>query len=95
MSNGEPVSLTVKGVVSGSGPVGAEPTLLLHLNEAQELFGREGFINSIVVSNRGDEYGGAELSEEVTKTLRVLFTDREVASRLKDALASPGSHATT
>ena len=86
---GEPVSLTVKGVVSGSGPVGAEPTLLLHLNKAQELFGREGFINSIVVSNRGDEYGGAERSEEVTKTLRVLFTDREVASQLKEALSRP------
>ena len=86
---GEPVSLTVKGVVSGSGPVGAEPTLILHLNEAQELFGREGFINSIVVSNKGDEYSGAELSGDVTKTLRVLFTDREVASRLKDALSSP------
>ena len=27
---GEPVSFTVKGVVSGGGPVGAEPTLLLH-----------------------------------------------------------------
>ena len=84
---GEPVSLTVKGVVSGSGPVGAEPTLLLHLNKAQELFGREGFINSIVVSNKGDEYSGAELSEEVTKTLRVLFTDREIAVRLKEALS--------
>ena len=86
---GEPVAMTVKGVVSGSGPVGTEPTLLLHLDKAQELFGREGFINSIVVSNRGDEYGGAELSEEVTKTLRVLFTDREAAGQLKDALARP------
>ena len=86
---GEPVSMTVRGVVSGSGPVGAEPTLLLHLTEAQQLFGREGFINSIVVSNRGDEYSGAELSEEVTKTLRVLFTDPQIASRLKEALSRP------
>ncbi len=86
---GEPVSMKVKGVVSGSGPVGAEPTLLLHLKKAQELFGREGFINSIVVSNKGDEYSGAKLSDEVTKTLRVLFTDREAASRLKDALSRP------
>ena len=86
---GEAVSLTVKGVVSGSGPVGAEPTLLLHLSKAQQLFGREGQINSIVVSNKGDEYSGAERSEEVTKTLRVLFTDREVASELKGALSRP------
>ena len=86
---GEPVPLTVKGVVSGSGPVGAEPTLLLHLNKAQELFGRQGYINSIVVSNRGDEFSGADRSEEVTKLLRVLFTDREVAQQLKAALARP------
>ncbi len=86
---GEPGALTVKGVVSGGGPVGAEPTLLLHLNSAQELFGREGQINSIVVSNKGDEYSGASHSDEVTKTLRVLFTDREAAAQLKEALSRP------
>ena len=86
---GEPVTVTVKGIVTGGGPVGSEPTLLLHLNKAQDLFGREGQINSIVVSNRGDEYEGAELSDEVTRKLRVLFTDREAAERLKDALSRP------
>ena len=86
---GEPVTLLVKGVVTGGGPVGAEPTLLLHLTRAQEIFGREGYINSIVVSNRGDEYSGADYSEEVVKTLRVLFTDREAALQLKGALSSP------
>ena len=86
---GEPVSLSVKGVVTGSGPVGSDPTLLLHLTRAQEMFGREGYINSIVVSNKGDEYSGADYSEEVTRTLRVLFTDREVAVQLKEALSSP------
>ena len=84
---GEEVSLTVRGVVSGGGPVGTEPTLLLDLADAQRLFDREGYVNSIVVSNRGDEYDGAELSEEVTRTLRVLFTDREAASQLKAALS--------
>lgn len=86
---GEPVSLSVKGVISGNGPVGSEPTLLLHLDKAQELFGRVGFINSIVVSNQGDEFEGADLSDEVTQTLRVLFTDREAAGQLKAALARP------
>ena len=86
---GEPTSLAVKGIVSGGGPVGTEPTLLLNLAEAQRMFGREGYVNSIVVSNRGDEYAGADLSEEVTRTLRVLFTDREVASALKAALSQP------
>ena len=86
---GESVSLTVRGVVSGGGPVGTEPTLLLDLADAQLLFGKEGYVNSIVVSNRGDEYEGAELSEEVTRTLRVLFTDRVAASDLKAALSRP------
>ncbi len=85
----EPVALSVKGVVSGSGPVGEEPTLLLNLSRAQQMFDREGLINSIVVSNRGDEYSGADRSEEVTRTLRVLFTDREAASKLKAALSRP------
>ena len=85
---GEPVALRVKGVVSSGGPVGADPTILLHLEKAQKLFGRDGFINSIVVSNKGDEYSGAERSEEVTRSLRLLFTDREVAAELKSALAT-------
>ena len=84
---GDPVALTVKGVVEGGGPVGSEPTLLLNLGRAQQMFGREGHINSIVVSNSGDEYGGAELSDEVTGKLRVLFTDREVAAELKAILS--------
>ena len=33
----EPVALSVKGVVSGSGPVGEEPTLLLNLSRAYQL----------------------------------------------------------
>lgn len=86
---GDSVSLTVKEVVSGGGPVGTEPTLLLDLADAQRTFGREGYVNSIVVSNRGDAYSGAELSDEVTRTLRVLFTDRQVASDLKDLLYRP------
>ncbi len=86
---GEPVSLTVRGVVSGGGPVGTDPTLLLDLADAQRMFGRQGYVNSIVVSNKGNEYEGANLSDEVTRTLRVLFTDREIASQLKAALSRP------
>ena len=86
---GDPVAVTVKGIVSGGGPVGAEPTLLMHLADAQRMFGKEGYVNSIVISNRGDAYSGAELSEDVTRTLRVLFTDRRVASELKALLSRP------
>ncbi len=86
---GDPVALTVSGIVEGGGPVGSEPTLLLDLDRAQQMFGREGQINSIVVSNTGDEYEGAGLSDEVTQKLRVLFTDRKVAQELKSTLSRP------
>lgn len=86
---GERTNMTVRDVVESGGNAGSQPTLLMPLNRAQQLFGREGQINSIVVSNRGDEYSGADLSEEVTRTLRVLFTDRATAARLKTVLATP------
>ena len=47
---------------------------------------RDGQINSIVVSNVGDAVSGVKVSKDVTKELRVLFNDREVASRLKALL---------
>ena len=86
---GDPVAVTVEGVVSGGGPVGTEPTLLMDLADAQRMFGKEGYVNSIVVSNRGDAYSGAELSDDVTRTLRVLFTDRQTAMELKALLSRP------
>ena len=87
LASNEPVSVKVKGVLKdrsllADGP----PTLIVPLERAQTWFGRPGQINSIVVSNRGDERAGDELSEEVTRELRVLFSDREVASRLKELL---------
>ncbi len=85
--DGEPVSFTVKGIVAGGGLAGDDSNLLVRLDRAQEIFGREGSINSVVVSNQGDQYAGAEVSDEVTTVLRVLFTDREVASDLKSMLS--------
>ena len=76
----------VKGVLENGGFAGIDPTMIIRLDRAQEMFGRTGQITSIVISNRGDSLTGNELSEEVTKDLRVKFTDRETASRLKDLL---------
>lgn len=86
---GQRTPMTVAGIAANGGQANTEPTLLLHLEQAQELFGRAGYINSIVVSNTGDAYAGADLSEEVTETLRVLFTDRDAAAQLQAALARP------
>ena len=76
----------VKGVLEDGGFAGIDSTMIISLDRAQEIFGRTGQITSIIISNRGDALSGNELSEEVTKDLRVKFTDRETASRLKDLL---------
>ena len=75
--------LKVAGIISTGGFAGIEPTLLVPLGKAQELLGRPAQINTIVISNRGDSRTGVDLSEDVTKDLRVLFNDRAVAEELK------------
>ena len=86
---GDPLPLTVKDVVNPGGLAGAqwESTVLMPLDRAQRIFNREGQINSILVSNRGDEMAGADFSKGVTRKLRVLFADPAVAAQLKDLLA--------
>lgn len=85
---GERVSFNLKGIVDRGGLAGDQPTLILPLARAQSLFDRDGLINSIVVSNRGDEIKGAELSDAVTDRLRVLFADPEIAADLLSLLGS-------
>ena len=83
---GKDFLLTVKAVVERGGLAGREPTMIMPLGPAQDIFGRAGEINTIVISNRGDETEGVELSKDVTKELRVLFNDRQVATQLKETL---------
>ncbi|MCH8987345.1 MAG: FtsX-like permease family protein [Chloroflexi bacterium] len=79
---GSSVAFRVQGVVDSGGLAGDGPTLLVRLDRAQEMFGREGLINSMAVSNLGGVFGGVEFSDEVTDALRVLFTDRAIAGQL-------------
>ena len=83
------VTFTVAGIVERGGLAGIDPTVLMPLARAQELFGREGQINFIVVSNRGDQRGGEALTEDVARGLRSLFSDEAVAVQLKDLFSSP------
>ncbi len=83
---GVPLEFKVRGVVGEGGLAGNSTTLVMSLQRAQAVFDRQGEINTIAVSNRGDEVSGVDLSEDVTRDLRVLFADREVASRLKALL---------
>ena len=83
------VHYRVKGVVERGGMAGRDPTMLMPLSRAQDMFDKEGQINSIVISNRGDELEGAKVSKDVAKDLRVLFHKKEVAVRLKELLNQP------
>lgn len=88
-TEGEPTTFRVRDIALSGGLAGSDPTLLVSLGRAQQVLGREGQINSILVSNRGDQYSGVEHSEEVTTALRVHFTDKQVAAELQAALSQP------
>ena len=81
------VIFRVKGVVDRGGLAGDASTVIIPLARAQDLFDRPGQVNSIVVSNRGNEIEGADFSEEVTRLLRLHFADPTVAAELKDLLS--------
>jgi len=83
---GSSVKFRVQGIVDSGGLAGQGSTLLVRLDRAQEIFGREGLINSVAVSNRGGVFAGAEVSDEVTDALRVLFADRAIAAQLQTLL---------
>ena len=87
----EPVFFSIRGVVKRGGLAGEGSTMILPLEQAQALFGREGQINSIVVSNRGGDISGVEHSENVTRRLRVLFADPLVAKQLQELLGQEQS----
>ena len=77
------VDYRVEGVVEQGGLAGVDSTVLLPLARGQDLFDRSGQINSIAVSNRGEASEGVDLSEEVTRRLRVLLADPLVAEELR------------
>ena len=77
----------VKGVVDRGGLAGDAATVIIPLRRAQALFDRPGQVNSMVLSNRGNEIDGADFSEEVTKLLRAHFADPDVAAELKSLLS--------
>ena len=76
-------TLVIAGVLERGGFAGVDPTLVMSLSRAQALRSKPGQINAIVISNRGGDHSGAELSEDVAKDLRVMFNDPEVAAELK------------
>ena len=84
--DGAPTMFKVKEVVKRGGLAGSDSTLIVPLARAQAVFDRQGQVNLIVVSNQGDALAGANLSDEVTEELRVIFSDRAVVSQIKELL---------
>ena len=81
--------LRVEGIVENGGLAGVDPTILMPLSAGQDVFDKPGRINTIAISNRGGNVSGADLSQEVTTKLRVLFADPEIVGELKLLLNDP------
>lgn len=68
-----PVPYRVRAIVEESGPMGAlTPVVMLDVSEAQKLLFMSGRVNSILISNQGDEVAGMALTDPVDETLRGL-----------------------
>ena len=81
--------LNVVAIAADGGLAGEDETVLLSLPQAQAFFDQPGEVNSILVSNRGDDRSGADLSEEVTEHLRSILTNQDVAREIKALLGTP------
>ena len=68
-AGGPPFRVVVQDVVRYEGAGTADSALFLPLEEAQAFMGRPGQIRHILVSNRGDEWSGAALTEDVVDRL--------------------------
>jgi len=60
----------VRDVVGFEGSGSADAAMLVPLAAAQRLFGHPAEIRAVLVSNRGDAYAGAALSDDVVRVLR-------------------------
>lgn len=83
--------LTVRAVVESRGLAGSRPgfqgpgspaVAIVALRVLQRLLDREGQVDQVEISIRGDARPDRKLSDEVTKDLRLAFTDREVAREI-------------
>ncbi len=83
-----PVRFRVRAVVDQAGPLSAlTPVVMLRLDEAQQLFFMPGKVNSVLVSNVGDEMAGMEHTDAVSKRLRVLALDNDAVETIAAVLA--------
>jgi len=83
-----PVRFRVRAVVDQAGPLSAlAPVVMLPLEEAQQLLFMNDRVNAVLVSNTGDELGGLEHTEAVTRRLGQLALDPAAVDRVAAILA--------
>ncbi|HEU4971951.1 MAG TPA: FtsX-like permease family protein, partial [Gaiellaceae bacterium] len=85
---GVPHAARVRDVVDFQGAATADAALLVPLATGQKLFDHPGQVRAVLVSNRGDDFGGAALSDEVAAALQPIARDLdlEVQTVKQDAL---------
>ena len=84
-AGGQPVSVRVRDVVDYEGAGTADAALLLPLEQAQRLLGREGLIKHVLVSNRGSGASAVALSDQVVAALDAARGDARASRRRREA----------
>lgn len=89
-----PVRFRVRAIVNEAGPLSALlPVVMLRLSEAQQLLFMSDRVNSVLVSNLGDEMTGMQHTPAVSERLRVLALDDEATAELAELLTRPAVRA--
>ena len=78
------LAIVENGGLAGGG--GSNPIAIVRLDLAQAMMGQPGKYTEILISNRGGLEGGLDLSEEVTRDLRLRFSNRETAQEIYNIL---------
>lgn len=81
------LAIVENGGLAGGG--GGNPIAIVRLDLAQAMMGQPGEFTQVLISNRGGLEGGLSLSGEVTRDLRLRFSDREVAQEIYQILGDP------
>jgi len=85
-----PIPFRVKAIVEEAGPLGALfPVVMLRLDEAQQLLFMNGKVNNVLVSNLGDDLGGVEHTDAVSRQLRVLAMNETALEEVVTILRRP------
>lgn len=85
-----PIPFRVKAIVEEAGPLGALfPVVMLRLDEAQQLLFMNGKVNNVLVSNLGDNLGGIEHTDAVSRRLRVLAMNENALEQVVTILRRP------